>query len=116
MAKIGVDVQLKSNLSEAAAGLKPAVDQIERKIAHRILEVAETLVPVATGELRDSGDIQHEGDGYSVNYTAPHAPFVHFGTRHMPARPFLTQAVNRVEPEFTQELEDLEDFLQRYAV
>jgi HK97 gp10 family phage protein len=116
MAKISVDVQLKTRLPEAAGGLAEAVDQLQRRIAHRILEVSETTVPVDTGELRDSGDIEHDGEGYSVMYTAPHAIFVHNGTRKMPARPFLTQAVNRVDPEFQQEVADLEDFLARYAV
>jgi HK97 gp10 family phage protein len=116
MAKISVDVELKTKLPEAARGLAGEVDSLQRRIAHRILEISETIVPVATGELRDSGDIEHDGEGYNVMYTAPHSIYVHNGTRRMPARPFLTQAVNRADPEFQQEVADLEDFLARYAV
>ena len=116
MGKVSWTTKFKSNIPPALAALTPAVDEIERRVAHRVLDIAETLVPVDTGELRDSGDIQKQGDGYDVFYSAGHAVFVHNGTRRMPARPFLTHAVNRAEPEFKQEFEDLETFFERYAV
>jgi HK97 gp10 family phage protein len=116
MARISVDVELKTKLPEAARGLAGEVDSLQRRIAHRILEISDSIVPRLTGELAESGDIEHDGEGYNVMYTAPHGPFVHFGTRKMAARPFLTQAVNRADPEFQQEVADLEDFLARYAV
>ena len=116
MARVSFSVNFKSNIPQVASALKPAVDEIERKVAHRILEVADQEVPVRTGRLRDSGDLAHEGDGYAVSYDVPYAVYVHNGTRHRPANPWLTRAVNRVQPEFQETFEDLEAFFERYSV
>jgi HK97 gp10 family phage protein len=116
MSKVSFSVNLKSGIPQALSVLTPYVDTLERNVAHRVLDISETLVPVDTGELRNSGDIEKRDDGYAVFYSAGHAQFVHYGTRHMPARPFLTQAVNHAEPEFREAFDDLDDFFARYAV
>lgn len=109
-------VTYKSRIPDIAAGIKPEVDKMERKIAHRVLEVANNEVPVQTGKLRDSGDIAKDGEGYAVSFDTPYAQYVHFGTRFQAANPFLTRAVNRVAPEFDEELRAFETFLERYNV
>ncbi len=49
-----------------------------------VLARAQELVPVDTGELRSSGSVTATEDGrtlyVSVDFSAPHAPFVEFGT------------------------------------
>lgn len=109
-------VTYKSRIPDIAAGIKPEVDKMERKIAYRVLQVANNEVPVRTGKLRDSGDIAKDGEGYAVSFDTPYAQFVHFGTRFQAANPFLTRAVNRVAPEFNEELRAFETFLERYNV
>lgn len=109
-------VTYKSRIPDIAAGIKPEVDKMERKIAYRVLQVANNEVPVQTGKLRDSGDIAKDGEGYAVSFDTPYAQYVHFGTRFQSPNPFLTRAVNRVAPEFDEELRAFETFLERYNV
>lgn len=109
-------VTYKSRIPDIAAGIKPEVDKMERKIAYRVLEVGNDLVPVLTGQTKASGDVAKDGEGYATSWESPWLPFIIFGTRFMPPRPFIQQAVNRVAPEFDDEVRDFETFLERYNV
>lgn len=80
-----------------------AADEIGLELANQVLERAKDLVPVDTGDLRDSGQVVPEGDGsYAVEFTAPHAIYVHERTElhhaHGQAK-FLEQAVAEVSAE-----------------
>lgn len=61
-----------------------AVREGALELGEAILARAEELVPVDTGELRASGSVTATEDGrtlyVSVDFSAPHAPFVEFGT------------------------------------
>ena len=71
----------------------------------RIAGTAKEIAPRRSGDLRDgitvlkyfsSGSLYGEVGVVNVFY----APFVHFGTKFMPARPFLLQAFDREAPGF----------------
>lgn len=62
-----------------------------------VFDISQTLVPVDTGDLRDSGEIAQEGDAFVVQYLADHAAHVEFGTSRMAAQPFLRPAMARAE-------------------
>lgn len=63
-------------------------DGAEYALKERIAEEARRRVRVKTGETRDS--IEVTDDGVEAGSAAP---FLEFGTRHMPAYPFLGPAV-----------------------
>lgn len=105
------------NMSGVLAKIKQAV-QISVDLACEIVvEEAKALVPVRTGELRDSIGFQtEEADGKiigTVSATSPHAGYVEYGTgqrgaaspgrgpypysatwKGMPAQPFMRPAVD----------------------
>lgn len=49
------------------------------KIALRILDVAQTKVPVDTGFLKSTGKVVQLDNGYEVVYESPYAIYVHEG-------------------------------------
>jgi len=89
-----------------ATGIKDSVDDLDNFMS--ILLSARIFCPVKTGALRDSIRLEKRGEhlvalvaggpgfinpetGREVDY----AVYVHEGTSRMPARPFLTQAIQR---------------------
>jgi HK97 gp10 family phage protein len=95
-----VSVRLNlSKLRRVIQGEQAAIDRGARKVADRVAELAEQLAPFDTGELRDSIHVE-EGDRpgmYQVVASAPYAVFVEYGTHKMPAQPFFTPALRRVD-------------------
>ena len=66
--------------------------------AVNILSKSDKLVPVLTGNLRNSkghrkGDRQNE---HIVGYNAPYPIYVEFGTRYMKPQPFMRPAIDLV--------------------
>lgn len=106
---------IKNRLPHVAGMLPGAVKEMARKHAEAIFAIAQTTVPVASGELRDSGGIRAHGSGYNVGYTARHAPWVHDGTVHMEARPWLQLAAEQVRPEFQADVRYLRDLVMKAA-
>jgi HK97 gp10 family phage protein len=72
------------NFAQLLSNVKTATAVGVTSVAMRILDTSQELVPVDTGELRESGhiDIQPNGDevSASVTYDASHAAYVEFGT------------------------------------
>ena len=73
----------------------------EMAVASIILEDSQSLVPVDTGELKDSGGV-NDLNGVMVEYTAPHAMFVEFGTYKMNAQPYLRPAIDNNKAKLTK--------------
>jgi HK97 gp10 family phage protein len=48
--------------------------------AGQVLDIAQGLVPVRTGQLKDSGHVETNGPTAAVVFDSPHAAFVEFGT------------------------------------
>lgn len=78
-----------------------------RKAAAFILDKSQDLVPVDTGELKESGHVEARGQEASVVYEAEHAVIVHedLEARHEPP----TQAKFLEQPlrEYRQEVKDI---------
>lgn len=72
----------------------------EMAVASLILEDSQALVPIDTGELKDSGSVD-DTDGVKVIYTAGHALFVEMGTYKMNPQPYLRPAVDNNKNELT---------------
>ena len=69
------------------------------KIALKILDLAQTYVPVDTGYLKSRGRIIEESGGYAVIYDADYAKYVHenTGVKHLNGRShFLIDAYTEV--------------------
>lgn len=71
----------------------------KRAVSEAIFERSQELVPIATGELYESGHIEERGKFMSVVYDAPHALYVHeeiFAHHENGQAKFLETAVNEV--------------------
>lgn len=72
---------MKFDVDEKA--LKTLYTRIDKglgDIADKILDVSQHLVVEDRGALQASGAVQHDWLRHKVYYTAPHAPFIEFGT------------------------------------
>jgi HK97 gp10 family phage protein len=83
---------------------------IVNKTAHDILAVSQPRVPVDTGALKNSGQVQDGSNDLEkiVAYTMEYAPFVEDGTVYMAAQPYLTPAAEEVRPAFTKAMKSIE--------
>lgn len=106
---------LKNSLPHIANRLPQDLRDAQYRVAVQVFAMAQQTVPVATGELRDSGTIYAHGSGYNVGYTARHAPWVHDGTVHMEARPWLQLAALEVAPQLKVEARYLRDLMLKAA-
>ena len=83
-----------------------AVGRGMMNVGQNILATANILVPVRTGFLKSTLSIEQLSNFHiKVKATAPYAYYVEFGTRKMPARLFLTNAVNQHLSEFAPEIQ-----------
>ena len=96
--------QLSGNLRKLAAeAVEGAALQTEA--------IAKPLAPVDTGFLRSSIQAA-KGDNeltWEVAVGAEYGIFLEHGTVHMPARPFITPAVEIVRPQFLSQMGDIVD-------
>lgn len=66
-----------------------------------VYDLSQEYVPVATGDLKDSGHIVEMGSGYRLIYDAknrsgiPYGGYVEYGTSRTPAQPFLNPAAEQ---------------------
>lgn len=75
----------------AMAHFQRISERVRANVVEDIADDAERLVPVDTGELRNS--IHTEGN--QIVADAEHAIYVELGTRHMDAQPYLAPALYR---------------------
>ncbi len=79
-----------------------------RKAAHDIEAGAKNVVPVDTGNLKNSIQTTMEGDLTAVVGThVEYAPYVEYGTRRMAARPYLGPAAELVRPSLEAAMKEL---------
>lgn len=95
--------QLQDRLAAASAGLLD-LSPANRVMASTVDRAASALVPRRSGRLAGTGAVAVGPDGWTMTYGAPYAAFVHWGTRYMRARPWLAEAVNRTEEEWSAQL------------
>jgi phage gpG-like protein len=102
--------ELSASLARAARDLADDSDA-ERKGAEKVAVRARGTMPRRTGYMAGSTVVE----GGMVKVTARYAPFVHWGapSRNMPARPFLTLALqsetDRVVDEYETHVQDILD-------
>lgn len=87
------EVKLESRIPALAGAVKGRAKQRVHLVALTALAKAQELVPVDTGELRDSLYVAPTEDGEVIGAGAEHALFVELGTVHMAAQPYLTPAM-----------------------
>lgn len=90
------------------AGLKRLTGQLQAvgyqftvedliKGADIILARAQTLCPVDTGTLRESGYVSAASDEVTIGFDVEYASYVEFGTYKMEAQPYLRPALDEAE-------------------
>jgi len=74
--------------------------------AQIVLDVAQSLCPVDTGNLRDSAYMKASGNDVEFGFEAIYASYVEFGTYKMEAQPYLRPAIDGTMGEVEQALAD----------
>lgn len=113
---------MQIDVSEArrlAADLRSASPRVGRKVAagfrksaREVVTLAQATAPHRTGELASSigADIYGDGRGGSlaavIGPTAYYGRYVENGTAFMAPEPFMTPALEAVEPSFVKAMED----------
>lgn len=82
-----------SRLRQMPGMLTAQVNPETEKAAQDALKMAQTLVPVRTGALRDSLQQIITETGAEILARRPYAIYLEYGTRRMSARPFLLPAL-----------------------
>ena len=106
----------KNKVATLAQALEGDTANAVRQWAALVLEKTLPHVPVDTGELRDSGHIEDGGAlNVDVVFDAAHAPYVHFGTRFMAARPFLAEGQSEAAAEADEIVTQLKAQIEEQA-
>jgi HK97 gp10 family phage protein len=110
----GMEDVLKE-LRQAPKEAKKEVIGVLREAARDIQQDARTRCPVDTGTLQKSIrysvskkklEARVSAGGKVAGVDAFYAPFVEYGTKHAPAKPFLFPAARAREKQTTEELEE----------
>lgn len=109
---------------ELIRNVKPAVSVVVRKVAADGYAASQVTVPVRRpdvevstkttgGALKNSGQLDMDPGEVSatITYSMYYAGYVHEGTVHMEARPFLRDAVESLAPQMYQAFMILESRL-----
>lgn len=112
-----------NHFPEIAAALPDETSQVVRKVAFDVEAEAKMLVPVDTGNLKNSIRMVMEPDAIeavvdiepgktppgktSTTTSAEYAPYVEFGTHKMGAQPFMTPAAEMNQPKFESAMKQL---------
>lgn len=106
--------QYAERLEETAKEVQPAARKLTGQYANLIVKEAKRLVPVRTGNLRDSIRVTPSSEAGRLGLAAagiaadaPYAGFVEFGTARMRPRPYIRPAVKRYEKEFLADMSKL---------
>jgi len=103
---VTVEQGLSAALQQLIEQYPEAVGAALMRIAERVLETSNVLVPVRTGFLKSTMGIRHDNNFMVTLFaTAPYASYVEFGTSRMSARLFLTHALEQHQAEFPREVE-----------
>jgi HK97 gp10 family phage protein len=103
--KIVIEFDLTAKIS---AQVQEKAIQAVQKAARDIEAHAKTVVPVRTGNLKNSILAEQESD--LVWHVAPHtdyAIYVEYGTSRMGARPYMRPAAEKVGPVFIEAMKQI---------
>lgn len=102
---VSVEEGVTSALQRLIEQYPEAVGQALMRVAERVLQTGNVLVPVRTGFLKSSMGVRQDSNFQVTFYAnAPYAAFVEFGTRRMSARLFMTRALQEHQSEFPLEV------------
>lgn len=102
---VKVEQGLTSALQRLIEQYPEAVGQALMRIADRVLQTGNVLVPARTGFLKSSMGLRQDNNfQVTIFANAPYAAYVEFGTKKMSARLFLTRALQEHQAEFPAEV------------
>jgi len=104
---MNIKCEIPSNLTEdKSAEFELMISDIVNKAALQIEREAKLNCPVDTSNLKNSIHAKPiDETSAQVGTNIEYAPYVNYGTIHMSARPFFTNAVNSVEDEFKSKIQ-----------
>lgn len=107
---MGVTATLNiAELDRIIAQLPDAVERVVEAQTDAIYAMGKHDAPRKSGRLQDDSDVEPGETRYTryIHFKAPYALWVHDGTRHMAARPFLRAALERRRLAFQEALSSL---------
>jgi HK97 gp10 family phage protein len=108
MATLSVHVKVTSHIPQLSAAVKQKAELAVTKAAADIEAQAKVRAPVDTGLLKNSIQSRREGDlRHIVESPVHYSVYQEFGTRKMPAQPFMLPAVEFVKPSFEMAMRSL---------
>ncbi|HXF08992.1 MAG TPA: HK97-gp10 family putative phage morphogenesis protein [Candidatus Acidoferrales bacterium] len=109
MAKSIITARIVSNRLPALQGqVRLRASQVVRKSAFDVEARAKTLVPVRTGNLKNSIQTTMESDlTATVGTHVEYAPYVEFGVRRRAPRPYFGPAAEAVRPSFVAAMREI---------
>ena len=115
--RVKLNVKVANNMGALVRGIPQLADKTARQGALQLLAAANQEVPVDTGKLKASQRVEGDQGEYSVVADTPYAVYVHWGTRHMRANPWLARASEHANPRIVTEIkDDLAEGIARYEV
>lgn len=102
--------QLEVILDNFQKQIEQAIKPLEKEVAEEILKEAKKNCPVDTGDLRNSGYVKKQGDGYAVGFSADYAMIVHEqpqSYRKNGKRHFLSDAVEKVAGKNNENIKEM---------
>ena len=97
---------VQDNTEEVSLAIKQAIRSALREIGERAVGDATDIVPVRTGNLRQSIGYSSDDSQVIIGSDVPYASYVEEGTRRMRARPYL-------RPAMTDHLEEYREIIRR---
>src|SRR5688500_14243917 len=105
-----IAVSIRYNkFAKIAAAMPGKVSKVVRKTGFDILAYATPFVPVDTGALRNSGNVEVVTDTFViVSWTAEYAIYQNFGTRFISGKFFANQGAEAARSEFVEAMKTLD--------
>jgi HK97 gp10 family phage protein len=98
---------LASDMRRHAAIVEPDAGRIVAKVAYDIVATAQTIVPVDTGNLKNSIGASIGALEATVSATTEYADYVEYGTSRMSPQPYMGPAFAKHEPKLEKALGQL---------
>ena len=102
---------LAADLRNASVKTQAAATQVVKKVGYDCVAVMQSEVPVDTGALKNSVNVDFSGSGggmtAEVGPSVEYAGYVAYGTRYMPPNPYDLRTVERVSPGFVEAMSRL---------
>ncbi|MEV6036031.1 HK97-gp10 family putative phage morphogenesis protein [Nonomuraea sp. NPDC052116] len=101
--------RLEVAIDNATAKTQAMVKAAVKKTGFDTVAGAQALVPVDTGNLKNSIGVDFDSDGYGfeAGATANYGGFIEWGTSKMAPQPYLGPAFERTSEEFVKAIESI---------